>query len=84
MVIRIPLYLEEDAHSRVGLDVVCRKGPIGCAEPDVAIQVDEVERIDARPTVAGKGSDAGDHGPLYDVEAQRNYQFSSLTSRSNP
>jgi hypothetical protein len=64
----ILLHLEEDAHPRVSLDIASCKGPLGRAEPDVAVQVNEVERINARSPVAGQGGDACDHRPPYDVE----------------
>src|SRR2546427_654280 len=86
LVTRILLHLEEDAHPRVGLDVASREGPIDRAEPDVAVQVDKVERIDARSPVAGKGGDAGDHGPPHDVEhgGVGSFHLSPLVSFRNP
>lgn len=86
LVTRILLHLEEDAHPRVGFDVASREGPIGCAEPDVAVQVNKVERIDARSPVEGKAGDAGDHGPPHDVEhcGIVSFHLSPLVALRNP
>ena len=47
----ILLNFQEDTHPRIGLDVASCQSPIGGAEPDVTVQVDEVQRIDARSSV---------------------------------
>lgn len=81
-----PLHLEEDAYPRIGLDVAGRQSPLGCAQPNVAVEVDKVERIDARSPVAGKGGDAGNHGPPHDVEDSRivNFHLSPHAAFHNP
>lgn len=68
LVTRILLHFEEDARPRVGLDVANRKRPIRRAKPDAAVQVDKIERVDARSPIAGKGGDASDHAAPYNVE----------------
>ncbi len=82
----ILLHLEEDAHSRICQDVTSRQGPIDRAKPDVAGERDEVERIDARSPVAGKGGDAGDHRPPQDGEHGGivNVHLSPLGAFRNP